>query len=167
MNRAAADGAALILRLAAGSIFLPHGWSKVAGEGGSAAFAADVAANYGVPAFLGHVAAYTEVVGAALLIVGFLTRLSALLLAGTMFVAAFIVQLPDALFEAPPDAIRIFVVLRGIELPLAMFAISCALVLMGAGSASLDHVLGIEERFRLRRGQPPHSNPAATAPPPH
>jgi uncharacterized membrane protein YphA (DoxX/SURF4 family) len=70
-----------------------------------------------------------------------LTRLDALLLAGTMFVAAFIVHLPDALFEVPPGAIKFFVVIRGIELPLALFAICCALVLTGGGRFSLDYAL--------------------------
>jgi putative oxidoreductase len=155
MNRVTADGSALILRLASGLIFLPHGWSKVAGEGGSAAFATDVAANYGLPAFLGHIAAHAEVIGAVMLIIGLLTRVAALVLAGTMFVAAFIVQLPDALFEVPPNAIKFFVVLRGIELPLAMFAMTCALLLTGAGRVSVDHVLrGMFEKSRAARSQP-------------
>lgn len=158
MNRAAADGAALVLRLAAGLIFLPHGWSKVAGEGGSAAFAADVAANYGLPSLLGHIAAYAEVVGATMLIIGLLTRVAALVLAGTMFVAAFIVQLPDALFGVAPDAIKIFVALRGIELPLAMFAMTCALLLTGGGRVSLDHVL----RRMVEKSRAPRSQPAET-----
>lgn len=146
MSRVSSDIATLILRVAAGLIFLPHGWPKIAGEGGAAAFAADVAANYHIPPFLGYVAAYAEVVGAVLLIVGLLTRLDALLLAATMFVAAFIVQLPDALFEVPPGAIRSFVVLRGIEMPLALFAICVALLLTGGGRLSLDHVLKIDAR---------------------
>jgi putative oxidoreductase len=129
------DAAALLLRVAGGLIFLPHGWSKIAGEGGSAAFAADVAANYGIPSLLGHIAAYSEVVCGVLLIVGLLTRIDAFLLAATMFVATFIVQLPDALFEVPPNAIKTFVAIRGIETPLALFAISTAL-------------LGIERRLR-------------------
>ena len=141
MNRTAADAAALLLRVVAASIFLPHGWSKVAGEGGSAAFAAGIAEGYGIPVIFGHAAAYAEVVGAVLLLVGLLTRVDALLLAVTMFVAAFVVQLPDALFEVPPHAIRAFAVIRGIELPLAMLAICCALVLTGGGRFSLDHAL--------------------------
>lgn len=147
MPKVTSDIAALILRLAAGAIFLPHGWSKVMGEAGASAFAADMAANYNIPAFLGYVAAYSEFIGAILLIAGLLTRLDALLLAGTMFVAAFIVQLPDALYEVPPGAIKAFVVMKGIELPLAMFAICAAIVLIGPGRASLDHLLGIEARF--------------------
>lgn len=141
MNRIAPDAAALLLRVVAASIFIPHGWAKVAGEGGSAAFAAGMAESYGIPLFLGHLAAYTELVGAVLLFAGLFTRIDALLLAGTMFVAAFVVQLPDALFDVPANAIKAFVVLRGIELPLAMFAICCALVLTGGGRWSLDTVL--------------------------
>jgi len=141
MARFAPDAAALLLRVAAGLIFLPHGWSKVAGEGGAAAFAADIAANYHLPAFLGYVAAWSEVVGGVLLILGLLTRLDAVLLAGTMFVATFIVQLPDALYEVPPGAIKLFVVLRGIELPLALFAMCLSLALTGGGRFSLDALL--------------------------
>jgi len=146
MARFATDAAALVLRVAAGLIFLPHGWSKVFGEGGAAAFAADVAANYHLPAFLGYVAAWSEVVGGVLLILGLLTRLDAVLLAGTMFVATFIVQLPDALYEVPPGAIKLFVALRGIELPLALFAICVSLALTGGGKFSLDALL-----WRMRR----------------
>lgn len=146
MPKVTSDVAALILRLAAGAIFLPHGWSKVAGEG-PGPFAADMAANYGIPTFLGYLAAYAEFAGAILLIAGLLTRLDALLLAGTMFVAAFIVQLPDALFEVPPGAIKLFVILKGIELPLAMFAICAAILLTGPGRLSLDHLFGIETRL--------------------
>lgn len=147
MSRITTDIAALLLRITAGAIFIPHGWSKIAGEGGPAAFAADIAASYNIPSFLGYIAAYAEFIGAAFLIVGLLTRLDALLLAGTMFVAAFVVQLPDAMFEVPADAIRSFVALRAMETPLALFAICAALLLTGAGRISLDHLLRLEERF--------------------
>lgn len=149
MTKWSGDLAALILRVTAGLVFLPHGWSKVAGEGGASAFAADIAANYGIPAFFGHLAAWSEVAGAILLIAGLLTRFDALLLAGTMFVAAFVVQLPDALYEVPPGAIKAFVALRGIETPLALFAICVALLLTGGGRLSLDHVLGLQKRLKI------------------
>jgi putative oxidoreductase len=147
MTNFARDAAALILRLAAGLIFLPHGWSKVSGAG-PAAFAADMAANYHLPTFLGYLAAYAELVGGVLLIAGLLTRLDAILLAGTMFVATFVVQLSDALYEVPPGAIKLFVALKGIELPLAMFAICMALLLSGGGRFSLDALLRTDERLR-------------------
>lgn len=139
MKRVTTDIAVLVLRIIAGAIFVPHGWSKVAG--GTGAFATDIATNYGIPAILGHLAAYSELAGGILLIVGLLTRLDAFLLAATMFVAAFVVQLPDALYEAKPGLGKIFVAIRGIELPLAMFGISCALLLTGGGRFSLDRLL--------------------------
>lgn len=151
MRKWTTDVAALILRVAAGLIFLPHGWSKVAGEGGAAAFAADIAANYHIPSLLGYVAAYAELVGAALMVLGLLTRLDAFLLAATMFVATFIVQLPDALYEVPAGSIKLFVALRGIELPLAMLAMCAALVLIGGGRFSLDALLRIDERMSRRK----------------
>jgi putative oxidoreductase len=151
MRRWNIDVTALILRLATGLIFIPHGWSKVAGEGGASAFAADVAANYGIPAALGYVAAYAELFGAGLLILGLLTRLDAFLLASTMFVAAFVVQLKDALYEVPPGSIKLFVALRGIELPLAMFALALGVLLLGGGRYSLDSLLGWEERLLRKK----------------
>lgn len=149
MRKWTLDIAALLLRVAAGLIFLPHGWSKISSAGGAGEFAADMAANYGIPTILGYVAAWAELAGGALLIVGLLTRLDALLLAGTMFVAAFIVQLRDALYEVPPGSIKLFVALRGIELPLSLLAICLALMLIGGGRLSIDGLLRIEERIRL------------------
>lgn len=153
MPRMTTDAALLLLRVTAGLIFIPHGWSKIAG-GGVAAFASDIAAVYGIPAILGYVAAWSEVVGAALLIAGLLTRLDAILLAGTMFVAAFIVQLPDALYGVEPGATKLFAALRGIEMPLALFAICAALALTGGGRFSLDAALRLPDRLRALRRPP-------------
>lgn len=140
------DIAALLLRLGAGLIFLPHGWAKVFGEGGPAAFAADLP-SFGLPSFLGYVAAYAELVGAALLIVGFLSRLDAFLLACTMAGAIYAVKLPDVIAEIQPGANKAFVILRGIELELALFSICVALVFLGAGRVSVDALLGIDGRL--------------------
>lgn len=144
MSKLAGDLGSLILRVAAGLIFLPHGWAKVAPGAGQ--FAASMAEGFGIPLVFGYAAAWAEFLGAILLIAGLLTRLDALLLAVTMFVAAFVVQLPDALLEVPPGASKLFGTLRGIETPLAMFAICLTLVLIGGGRISLDHLLGIDAR---------------------
>lgn len=138
------SAASLLLRVIAGLIFLPHGTSKVFGSG-AAAFAADMP-GYGLPAFLGYVAAYAEFFCSIALIAGLLVRIDAFLLACTMFVATFVVQLPDAVHEAQPGTVRLFAILRGIELPFALFAISVALLILGPGRFSLDAALGIESR---------------------
>jgi putative oxidoreductase len=150
VRRWTTDAAALILRVAAGLIFIPHGYSKVFGDGGAAAFAADIP-SYGLPAFLGYLAAYAEFFGAILLIVGLLTRLDALLLAGVMFVAAFVVQLPDALRDPDLAGNRLFGALRAIELPLALLAAMIVLLLIGPGRFSLDALLRVEQRLLRRK----------------
>jgi putative oxidoreductase len=150
MNKRAADFAALLLRIAMGLIFIPHGYSKVFGHGGPAAFAADLP-SYHIPAFLGYVAAYAEFFGAILLIAGLLTRVDAFLLACTMAVAVGLVQLPDAMNGMEPGANRFFEVMKAIELPLSMFAGTVALVLIGGGRFSLDALLRIEDRLLKKK----------------
>ena len=72
-----------------------------------AGFAADLP-SFHIPVFLGYIAAYAEFFGAILLIAGLLTRLDAFLLACTMAVAVLVVQLPDALNDAPAGANKYF-----------------------------------------------------------
>ena len=147
--------AILVLRVASGLIFIPHGISKVFGSGGVATFAQGLP-SYGIPTALGYVAAYSELIGGILLILGLLTRIDAALLGATMFVAAFIVQLPDAVRD--PDAAgknKVFAAIRGVELPLSVLAAMIALALLGGGRFSLDALVR-----SLRKRE------AATAPPP-
>jgi putative oxidoreductase len=144
MDQLRTDVSSLLLRIAAGAIFIPHGYAKVFGQGGAAAFSADLP-SYHIPVFLGYVAAYAEFFGAILLIAGLLTRLDALLLAGTMFVAVFVVQLPDAFRD--PDVHGIAAMLHSIELPLAMLVMTAVIVIIGPGRFSLDSVVF---RSRLR-----------------
>lgn len=145
MKKWTTDVTAFVLRLAAGLIFLPHGWGKVFGAGGPATFAQDMP-SYGLPVFLGYVAAYSELICAVLLIAGLLTRLDALLLACTMFVATFVVQLPDALRDPQSGGNKFFAALHGIELPLALLAICLAVMFLGGGRFSLDWLLRVDER---------------------
>jgi putative oxidoreductase len=161
MKKWTIDFTALALRLAAGLIFLPHGWGKVFGAGGAATFAQDMPA-YGLPVFLGYVAAYAELFCAALLIAGLLTRLDALLLGCTMFVATFVVQLPDALRDPQSGGNKFFAALHGIELPLALLAICLALILLGGGRFSLDFPLRVDARVAGMVSRK-RISPAATA----
>ena len=151
-NQWRVDTAALVLRLITGVVFIPHGYSKVFGAGGVAKFASSLP-SYGIPTVLGYVAAYSEFAGGILLILGLLTRIDALLLAGTMFVAAFVVQLPDALHDPDAAGNRVFASIRAMELPLSILAAMVALMLLGGGRWSLDALI-----WKKRE--------AATAPPP-
>ena len=148
MKNWSTDVASLLLRVVAGAVFLPHGYSKVFGEGGPAAFSADLP-SYHIPVFLGYLASYAEFFGAILLIAGLLTRIDALLLAGTMFVAVFVVQLPDAWRD--PDSRSIKAMLHNVELPLSLLAITTAILLIGPGRLSLDSVLRLETRWRKKK----------------
>ena len=138
------DAAALVLRVILGVVFIPHGYSKVFGSGGVAKFASSLP-SYGIPTILGYIAAYSELAGGILLILGLLTRIDALLLAGTMFVAAFVVQLPDALHDPDAAGNRLFASIRAMELPLSILAAMMALMLLGGGRFSLDALI-----WRLR-----------------
>jgi putative oxidoreductase len=141
MRKWTVDAAALVLRIAVGLIFIPHGWSKVFSARGVAGFAQDLP-SYHLPVFLGYAAAYSELLCGLLLIPGILTRIDAFLLACTMFVAAFVVQLPDALND-PDNAgkAKFFSIMRAIELPFALLAGCVALVLIGAGAWSVDALI--------------------------
>lgn len=149
MKKLTIDVAALVLRVAIGLIFIPHGYSKVFGAQGAAGFAADMP-SYGIPAFLGYVAAYAEFFGAILLIAGLLTRLDAFLLAATMAVAVFVVQMPDALNGAEAGASKFLEVMKAVELPLSLLSGALALVLLGGGRISLDGLLRLDERLAGR-----------------
>ena len=150
MKRPAADISPLALRVATGLIFIPHGYAKVFGSGGVSAFASDLP-SYHIPSFLGYVAAYAEFFGAILLVAGLLTRLDAFLLACTMAVAVFIVQLPDAINGADAGTNMFFTAMKAVELPLALLAMSVAVLLLGPGRYSLDALLRIEERLLKNR----------------
>ena len=80
-------------------------------------------------------AALSELVGGVLLFFGLLTRVAAFLLACTMAVAVLGVHWP-AFFASN----------RGIEYPLALFAMSLALLISGGGIASIDLALSSGRR---------------------
>ncbi|MDB9529314.1 DoxX family protein [Oscillatoria sp. CS-180] len=78
----------LVIRVSAGGLMIHNGLDKLANVQG---FADNVVTYIGFPypVFLTYCAAYTEVVGAILLMLGFLTRLDAAALLITMLVAIF------------------------------------------------------------------------------
>lgn len=123
------------VRIALGVILIAHGSQKVFGTWGGRGLAAWM----GNPAPFGFMrpagawmaaAAFAELIGGALVLVGLLTRLGGFLIACVMLVAIFGVHWPN-----------FFANNRGFEFPFALLAMSLALILAGGGRASIDEML--------------------------
>lgn len=119
------------VRVVMGLIFVGAGWSKVA-----AGFAT-VATNFGkmgmpVPGLTGPFIALLELVGGALLLVGFAGRWVGLLFALEFVVAAFVVKLPAAGWA-------------GARLDLMLLAGGMLLFFAGPGRLSIDE-MSLERR---------------------
>ena len=122
----------LPIRLGLGAVFVAHGAQKVLGSfsGPGLAKFSSAPAPYAFmrPAWLWMgAAAFAELVGGGLLILGLLTRLGAFLIFCTMLVAVFGVHWKGGFF-AP----------GGIEYAMALLAMSLALMISGGGMASAD-----------------------------
>lgn len=143
---------ALILRVALGLIFIPHGFAKVFGADGPGAFASDMP-QYGIPAFLGYIAALAEFFGAALLLAGLLTRFNAFLLACVMIAAIVVVHGPEARMVEAHGLMRLMAMVKEIEFPLSLLVIAVALVLLGGRRFSLDQLFNLEDRVLRLAGR--------------
>lgn len=118
------DAGLLVLRLAAGAIFIYAGYGKLFGSIGMDAFTGMVEGiGFPAPAFFAYCAAITEFFGGMALILGLGTPIVAALLAFVMLIAFSMVN--GAGFPAG-------------ELDVALFAIVLALGAIGPGSWSLD-----------------------------
>jgi putative oxidoreductase len=131
-----------LLRIVVGIVFVMHGQQKlfemgVGGVGG-------IFASLGVPApqLAAVVVSLLETVGGLALILGVLTRLFGLLLAGDMLVALLLVHRPNGFFAGN----------GGVELVLLLGVAALALALTGAGALALDNGLPFERRFQGRDG---------------
>lgn len=88
----AIDVGLLVIRLGLGVMFIMHGWPKMMGGPEKWAGLGGAMGTLGIafaPAFWGFMAAFAELVGGAMLIVGLLVRPFAAMMFFTMFVAAF------------------------------------------------------------------------------
>lgn len=122
------DWAVLFVRLAVGVVLLVHGLGKLFAIGPTAVGIAGFSGmllGLGVPAavFFAWVVALVETVGGLFILVGFWTRLSALLIAVDMLVAALLVHIPNGFSLAN----------GGYEFVLVLFLASVSLVFSGAG----------------------------------
>jgi putative oxidoreductase len=126
----------LPIRLALAAVMIAHGSQKVLGAFEGPGFKTFTAGNtpFGFmrPAWLWlAAAALSELVGGLLVGAGFLTRVGAFFIACVMLTAIIGVHLPGGFFAAN----------RGYEYPLALLAMSLALLISGAGQASVDRAL--------------------------
>ncbi len=122
------------LRLALGAVFFAHGAQKVLGSFGGhglKAFISDSTPfSFMRPAWLWlAAAAFSELIGSILVLLGLLTRVGAFLLMCVMLTA--VVGLHWGVFFAP----------KGMEYPLSLLAMCLALLIGGGGQLSVDRGL--------------------------
>lgn len=119
----------LPLRIVLGLVFVVHAVQKILdfGVSGFAEFLGQI----GVPAALvfSVVVILVELLGGISLLVGFLTRWAALLLAIDMLVATLVVHLPNGFF---------YVNNRGFEFTLVLLGACLTILLTGAKKPSID-----------------------------
>ena len=118
----------LILRLSIGTMLIHHGYEKTADiENFADAFVRPLHLPF--PIFLSYIAAFSEIGGSWLLIIGLATRFGALAIVGTITVAIY-----HALVTS---GFNIFL----LELLLLYFASATSIALTGPGNFSLDEVI--------------------------
>jgi len=122
------DTALLILRVITGTVLIHHGFEKLANiENFADAFVRPLHLPF--PIFLSYVAAFSEIGGSWLLILGLATRFGALAIVGTISVAIY-----HALITS---GFNIFL----LELLLLYFASATSIALTGPGDFSIDEVI--------------------------
>lgn len=129
-----------ILRVVLGYIFVMHGWQKyndIGIAGMQAGFGQMGVPNAEVFAVLVII---LELVGGVLLIIGFLSRPIAALLAVEMVGAWVLVHAPNGFFVSE----------NGYELVLILAAAALTIVLAGPGRFSLDYALFGRRKSKLR-----------------
>ncbi len=130
LNRYFPDWGPLFLRLAAGAVFMAHGWQKMGGPLGTPeGFNIE---SWGWPhsAAWAFAVASVEFFGGLLVVCGLLTRLAALCVAGVMVMAIIKVKLDQGFVD-------------GFEFEFTLLMVALCLVVTGGGRLSIDYeILG-------------------------
>jgi putative oxidoreductase len=129
------------IRLGLAAVFIAHGAQKALGSFGgpgiNAFMGGQTPFTFMRPAWLWlGAAAFSELLGAVLVLLGLLTRVGAFLIACVMLTAIIGVHWRAGFFASN----------KGYEYPLALFAMSLALLISGGGMASIDRALGGRRR---------------------
>ena len=126
------DVAKLVLRLTVGLLILLHGISKIQGGPG---FILDIVEKAGLPDPFGYLVYVGEVLAPLLVIVGFWTRVAAVVIAINMIVAVLLVHTGQLLEISPEGG-------WALELQGLYLAVPIAIALLGAGRYSVGGVHG-------------------------
>jgi putative oxidoreductase len=142
------DIALLLLRLAGVGLALNHGWGKIsslATGGGEGLISGVEALGFPMPGLFAWAAALAEFAGGILVALGLGTRIAASFAAFTMFVAALgrhrfhlHILVALGLLDAAPEEVKRW---GNPEMSLIYLVCLVAVVLMGGGRFSLDHLL--------------------------
>ena len=131
------DLALLIVRVVLGVIFIIHGGQKLFGWYGGPGMKGMTqwlgAMGVAHPVLLAWLAALSEFGGGLLVLVGLLTPLAAAFIVSTMGVAIVFVHAKNGFLSSK----------NGYEFNLSLIALGLALLLNGAGSVSMDQLLGL------------------------
>ena len=119
-----------VLRVITGLVFAMHGYQKLVVFGVAGTTGAFAGMGVFMPGVMAPLVAALELFGGLALLVGLLTRLAALGLAGDMLGAILLVHLPAGFFLP-----------KGYEYALTLFAASVALAFAGPGAWSVDAAL--------------------------
>lgn len=147
------DVALLILRFAGLALAIGHGWGKIdelVWGDPTGRIAGIARLGFPIPVFFAWCLALTEFVGGLMVAAGMFTRVVAAFGAFAMFVAAFArhrfhmhVLVAMGLVEVPAETVDSW---GNPERALLFLFVFAALVLMGGGGISLDHVLAKRRR---------------------
>ncbi len=119
--------ALFVMRLTLGLIMVAHGYQNTFRHLHDHVH---MVASLGLPAWLGYVSSFTELLGGLLILIGFFTRPAALALCVDLVVAIWKVHWHNGLMGD-----------NGYEFPLAIATIAFALIFFGGGAIAIDHVL--------------------------
>ena len=120
--------ALLVLRLVLGAIMIAHGYPKVFG---GLHHHVEFVSGLGIPGWMAYLSTAAEFGGGIFLIVGFLTRFTALCVLIDMLVAIIFVHLKNG-----------FLGQGNYQFPLSLAAIAFSLIFFGAGPIAVDWLWG-------------------------